>query len=144
MFNSILVICTANICRSPLAERILRREFPDKKIDSAGIMALVNKPADEGAIAIASQHGLSLEGHRARQFTPHLGLRYELILAMEKQHLQHISRMAPEVSGKSMLLGYWLDQREVMDPFRRGDDAFARSYDLINLACQKWVAQINR
>ncbi|WP_441294782.1 arsenate reductase/protein-tyrosine-phosphatase family protein, partial [Klebsiella pneumoniae] len=46
MFNSILVLCTGNICRSPIAERILRDFFPEKEIDSAGLGALVGKPAD--------------------------------------------------------------------------------------------------
>ncbi|PLN47960.1 protein tyrosine phosphatase, partial [Klebsiella pneumoniae] len=42
MFNSILVVCTGNICRSPLAERLLRKKLPNKKIDSAGVGALVD------------------------------------------------------------------------------------------------------
>ncbi|HFE7854362.1 TPA: protein tyrosine phosphatase, partial [Klebsiella pneumoniae] len=46
MFDSILVICTGNICRSPIAERILRKIFPNKKIDSAGVGAMVGYPAD--------------------------------------------------------------------------------------------------
>ncbi|MCP5602776.1 protein tyrosine phosphatase, partial [Klebsiella pneumoniae] len=53
MFNSILVVCTGNICRSPLAERILRKSLPGKKIDSAGTNALVGHPADSSAEHIA-------------------------------------------------------------------------------------------
>ncbi|WP_454538621.1 arsenate reductase/protein-tyrosine-phosphatase family protein, partial [Escherichia coli] len=41
MFNSILVVCTGNICRSPIGERYLRSLLPNKKIDSAGTSALV-------------------------------------------------------------------------------------------------------
>ncbi|MDM6971615.1 protein tyrosine phosphatase, partial [Klebsiella michiganensis] len=53
MFNSILVICTGNICRSPLGERFLRKMLPDKRIDSAGTDALVGHAADESASKIA-------------------------------------------------------------------------------------------
>jgi protein-tyrosine phosphatase len=49
MFNSVLVICTGNICRSPTAERRLRQLLPDKKIDSAGVGALVGHEADQQA-----------------------------------------------------------------------------------------------
>lgn len=59
MFNSILVVCTGNICRSPIGERYLRRALPNKKIDSAGISALVGHSADDSAIRIAEKHGIS-------------------------------------------------------------------------------------
>ena len=95
MFDSILVVCTGNICRSPLGERYLRREFPNKKIDSAGTGALVGYPADASAEKVANINGLSLEGHRAQQFTADLARYYELILVMEKYHLENIAKIAP-------------------------------------------------
>ena len=49
MFNSILVVCTGNICRSPIGERLLRNALPKKKIDSAGTGALVDHEADSSA-----------------------------------------------------------------------------------------------
>ena len=61
MFDSILIVCTGNICRSPLGERYLRNALPDKKIDSAGTRALVDHEADSAAQRIAQQNGLSLE-----------------------------------------------------------------------------------
>ena len=70
MFNSILVICTGNICRSPLGERFLRKMLPDKRIDSAGTGALVGHAADESASKIAVLNGLTLDGHQGRQLTP--------------------------------------------------------------------------
>jgi protein-tyrosine phosphatase len=61
MFDSILVVCTGNICRSPIGERYLRNLLPDKKIDSAGTGALIEHAADNSAIKVAQIHGLSLE-----------------------------------------------------------------------------------
>lgn len=83
MFDSILVVCTGNICRSPIGERYLQKMLPNKKIASAGVGALEEHDADESAISIALKHDLSLAGHKGKQFTPSLARQYDLILAME-------------------------------------------------------------
>lgn len=57
MFNSILVVCTGNICRSPIGERYLRSLFPNKRIDSAGTNALVGHAADESAVKLLLNMG---------------------------------------------------------------------------------------
>ncbi|MGL4220446.1 MAG: protein tyrosine phosphatase, partial [Shewanella sp.] len=69
MFEKILVVCVGNICRSPTGERLLQAHFPLRDISSAGISALVDKPADKLAYEVAFKHGLSLEKHCARQLT---------------------------------------------------------------------------
>lgn len=142
MFNSILVVCTGNICRSPMGERLLRRALPEIKIDSAGTGALINHEADRNAVKISSQHGLSLAGHQGQQFTSLLGRKYDLILVMERTHIAQISRIAPEVRGKTMLFGHWINQREIPDPYRKSDEAFASVYRLIAQAGQGWVEKL--
>lgn len=142
MFDSILVVCTGNICRSPIGERILRRALPNKKIDSAGTSALVDHAADESAAKIAEFHGVSLEGHKGKQFTASLARQYDLILVMEKYHLDHIGRIAPEARGKTMLFGQWLSQRDIPDPYRKSDEAFASVYQLIEQASLHWVKKL--
>ncbi|HFT3596398.1 TPA: protein tyrosine phosphatase [Klebsiella quasipneumoniae] len=142
MFDSILVVCTGNICRSPIGERLLRRALPNKKIDSAGVGALVNHAADASAIRTAAKYGLSLEGHKGRQFTSSLGGQYDLVLVMEHSHLEQVSRIAPEVRGKTMLFGHWLGGKEIPDPYRKSDEAFDSVYQLIDLASQHWVAKL--
>ncbi|HEC2597208.1 protein tyrosine phosphatase [Raoultella ornithinolytica] len=142
MFDSILVVCTGNICRSPIGERFLRRALPLKKIDSAGTGALVNHEADDSAKKIAALHGLTLEGHRGQQFTSSLARQYDLILVMEKSHIEQVGRIAPEVRGKTMLFGQWLDQREIPDPYRKSDEAFALVYRLIEQAGTQWVKKL--
>lgn len=142
MFNSILVVCTGNICRSPIGERFLRRVLPEKKIDSAGTEALIDHEADSNAIKIALQNGLSLEGHKARQFTSSLGRQYDLILVMEKGHIEQIGRIAPEARGKTMLFGQWLNQREILDPYRKSEEAFLSVYKLIEQAGLRWVDKL--
>ena len=143
MFDAILIVCTGNICRSPIAERLLRQVLPDKKIDSAGMAALVSNPADPGAIEVAKKHLLALENHHATQFTSALGRQYDLILVMEKSHQEQISRISPEARGKIMLLGHWLGQREIPDPYRKSQEAFESVYRLIDQACQSWLQKLN-
>ena len=135
MFNSILVLCTGNICRSPIAERILRDFFPEKEIDSAGLGALVGKPADASAINVAEKNGISLQGHKGRQFTAEMGRRYQLILVMERMHLEQVSNIAPELRGKTMLLGHWNGNKDIPDPYKKSDEAFDSVYKLIE---QSW------
>lgn len=143
MFDSILVVCTGNICRSPIGERFLRRALPNKKIDSAGTGALVGHAADDSAMRIAEKHGISLEGHKGRQFNSTLGRQYDLILVMEKSHLEQICRLAPEARGKTMLFGQWLNQKEIPDPYRKSDEAFASVYELIEQAGLRWVDKLD-
>ena len=144
MFNSILVICTGNICRSPIAERILRTILPDKRIDSAGTGALVDHPADPSAIKTAEKYGISLDNHKGKQFTSVLGRRYDLLLVMEKSHIEQISSIAPEVRGKTMLLSHWLNGKDIPDPYRKSDEAFESVFKLIDKSCKHWAEKLGR
>ena len=131
MFNSVLVVCTGNICRSPIGERYLQKLLPDMIIQSAGTGALVGHAADDSAI-----------GHTGRQFTAELGRAFDLILVMERCHLEQVSRLAPEVRGKTMLFGHWLEQRDIPDPYRKSDEAFASVYKLIESAGLQWAKKL--
>ncbi|EKZ6357084.1 TPA: protein tyrosine phosphatase [Klebsiella aerogenes] len=144
MFDSILVVCTGNICRSPIGERLIKAKRPGIKVDSAGTGALVGHKADESAIRVAEINGLSLDGHLGKQFTQKLASQYGLILVMEKRHIEHIDRIAPEARGKVMLFGHWLNQQEIPDPYRKSDEAFSYVFQLLNKASQLWVEKLAR
>ncbi|WP_311203383.1 MULTISPECIES: arsenate reductase/protein-tyrosine-phosphatase family protein [Klebsiella pneumoniae complex] len=142
MFDSILVVCTGNICRSPIGERYLQKMLPAKKIGSAGVGALKDHAADENAVRIALKHSLSLEGHKGKQFTSSLARQYDLILAMEQSHIEQISRIAPEARGKTMLFGQWIGKRDIPDPYRKSEEAFSYVYDLIEQAGKSWAEKL--
>ncbi|WP_415423477.1 protein tyrosine phosphatase [Serratia marcescens] len=144
MFDSILVVCVGNICRSPTGEHLLKQVLPNKRITSAGISALVGKGADAMAMNIAHAHNLSLEGHIAKQLTKELCREYALILVMEKGHVDAVCRLAPEVRGKTMLFGHWLEQLEIPDPYRKSAEAFEFVYRLLADSSQKWAQALNR
>ncbi|OOE91671.1 protein tyrosine phosphatase [Salinivibrio sp. AR647] len=141
MFDNILVVCVGNICRSPTGERLLRAALPDKNIASAGIGALVGKPANERALRVAADHGVDLSGHEARQLTASMCRDHDLILVMEAGHKDEVCRIAPEARGKTMLFGHYLSaHKEIPDPYRQSDEAFEHAYDLIAQAAEKWCS----
>ena len=142
-FDSILVVCIGNICRSPTAERLLKQALPHKTISSAGISALAGHAADNTATAVADQNGVSLEGHVARQLTRELCQQHDLILVMEQKHIDAVTRIAPEVRGKTMLYGHWI-KRDIPDPYRQSREAFEFTYDLLADATQAWAQRLKK
>ena len=143
MFNSILIVCTGNICRSPIGERPFQHYLDSKKIDSAGVGALVGHAADEMASTVSKNHGISLDGHKGKQFDSDLAREYDLILVMEKHHIEKVSSISPEARGKTFLLGHWLNKLEIPDPYKQSQEAFEFVYDLIEQSCLSWMKKID-
>lgn len=110
MFKNILIVCVGNICRSPTAEALFAHRLSGQglTISSAGIGALVGNPMDKTAHEVLQDHGLELPAHCARQVDSHMLHQADLILAMEQGHISHIRQIAPEVLGKTFLMGKWL------------------------------------
>ncbi|MFV5214730.1 low molecular weight protein-tyrosine-phosphatase [Azonexus caeni] len=146
MFQRILTVCVGNICRSPSAEILFRAALPEPEyqISSAGVGALVGKGIEATAAALLKAHGHATDSHAARMLTRDMLHHVDLVLAMEKPHIEHILSIAPEARGKVFLLGKWQDEREIADPYRRGDAAFALAYDQIAEGVAAWAARIKR
>ncbi|MDO6639197.1 protein tyrosine phosphatase [Shewanella sp. 5_MG-2023] len=146
MFDRILVVCVGNICRSPTGERVLKNLLPNKDITSAGIAVkrsgLVDKSADKTATEVAIEHNVDLSGHKAKQLTSSLCRDYDLILVMEKGHINAVAEIAPEARGKVMLFGHWLDQKEIPDPYKLSREVFEHSYSLIEKSAQSWARKL--
>ncbi len=142
MFNRILVVCVGNICRSPSGEYLLKNLLPNKTVASAGVGALVGKSADKMATQVAAEHGVSLDGHVARQLTADLCRDYDLILVMEKGHIEAVTNIAPEARGKTMLFGQWLGMKDIPDPYRQSKEAFDHAYQLIEQSAQAWAKKL--
>lgn len=143
MFNNILVVCVGNICRSPSGAYLLKTLLPDRNVESAGVGALVGKPADRLACQVAKQYGVSLAGHQGRQLTPALCREFELILVMEQRHINAVTNIAPEARGKTMLFSQWLQKQDIPDPYRQGQEAFEHSYKLIEASANAWAKKLS-
>ncbi len=120
--------------------------LPNKHVASAGIAVdksrLTGKAADEMATTIANERGVSLDGHEARQLTPELCAQYDLILVMEKGHLEALTKIAPEARGKTMLFGQWINEKSIPDPYRQSREAFEHAYTLIEKAAKAWSQKL--
>ena len=142
MIRSVLVVCVGNICRSPVGERLIAYACPELRVESAGIAALVGAPADETTSAVAAASGLDLSEHTARQFTPEMAAEFDLILALEKGHMRVIAEKAPAVSGKTMLLGHWLSESDIADPYRKSRDFHELVFAQIAEASAAWAKRL--
>ena len=143
MFDHILVLCTGNICRSPVAEALLRAALPGKVVASAGLGALVGHKADATAAELASQAGLDLSEHRARQVSGDMLRQADLILVMSQGQRAQVRAIAPTVAGKTMLLSHWLPgQPDIPDPYKKSKQAFDHVHHMLQNAAHAWLAKL--
>jgi protein-tyrosine phosphatase len=144
VFQKILTVCTGNICRSPVAEYLLQHELKNggrsATVQSAGIGALVHHPADETALMVMTEQGISMEAHHARQISLEHSRWADLILVMENHHLEYVLRFDPTARGKTFLLGHW-SKREVPDPYRKGEMAHRNCYAMIGHEVKSWLGK---
>lgn len=145
MYERILVVCTGNICRSPVGEYLLRSTLTaaGRKLEvrSAGVGALVDEPAHDTAIAMMAPRGLDLTPHRAQQANPALCRWAQLVLVMEPHHREALTDIDPTVRGKTFLLGHWSKQ-EIPDPYKRDQRAWDHAVALIEAGVSAWAQRL--
>lgn len=147
--TAILFVCLGNICRSPLAEGVLRDRAAragraDRLvISSAGTGAWhVGKRPDPRSIEVAARHGIDLTGQRARQVDVEDFSRFSLILAMDDSNLrdlQDLRARAPATAGARVRR--FLD-RDVPDPYYGGPGGFEAVYDMLAEGCDRLLLSL--
>jgi len=147
VIKSVLVVCIGNICRSPVGERVLQAGLlldgpPGITVTSAGLGALVGHGPDAAAQQVAAAHGLSLDGHAARQLTAEMAAAQDLILVMEPRHRQEIGRIAPQLLGKVMLFDHWTGAKGIADPYKLSREFHELTFVAIEAAGQAWAARL--
>lgn len=142
MINSVLVVCTGNICRSPIGEGLLALRAPGVKVSSAGVGAMVGWPADELAVAVMKDRGHDIGAHRARQLTRALLAEYDLVLTLDQHHSDWINGRFPEYRGKVHKMLRWQQNADVPDPYRQPKAAFEQSYQLIDQGVTDWLKRL--
>ena len=136
--RSILFVCTGNICRSPTAEGVLKhlaREISiELRVESAGIGDWhVGQPPDERSQHHARNRGYDLSAQRARQVRAQDFEEFDMILAMDRGHLQILqAHCPPQHQGKLRLL---VDGHDVPDPYYGGAEGFEQVLDMVEAAC---------
>lgn len=143
----VLFVCLGNICRSPTAEAVLRHlvrsEAPnlDVTIDSAGIGSWhIGEPPDERAQAAARRRGFDMSAQRARQIAHEDFTQFDLILAMDRENLRALRRLAPLQLRERVRLFLEFaaerDEDDVPDPYYGGASGFERVPDLTEAAAR--------
>ena len=116
-----------------MAEGLLRARFARRgrgSVESAGIAALVGRPADPIAVALLAERGVDISGHRARQVTPDLLNAAELVLVMEADQQHALEALSRSARGRVHRIGRF-GGFDVPDPYRVSREAFEQALALI-------------
>jgi protein-tyrosine phosphatase len=124
-----------------MAEAILQAELPARAISSAGINALVGMPPAEHACEVMTQLGLSIDRHRARQFTRQLLVDADLILVMDGHQRRFIEVNFSVCKGRVYRLGEFGDF-DITDPYRQSKSAFEHCVSTIEMGLSEWVKRL--
>ncbi|NQY01094.1 MAG: low molecular weight phosphotyrosine protein phosphatase [Flavobacteriaceae bacterium] len=142
--KKILMVCLGNICRSPLAEGILRSKVNPEKIfiDSAGTAAYhIGEPPDPRSISVALKYGIDLRSQKARKLILRDFMKFDRIYAMDEHNYQKIISLAQNDDDKKkvkMILNEVTPAQNlsVPDPYYGGDQGFEEVYQMLEKACE--------
>ena len=138
--KQILFVCTGNICRSPMAEVILRSRLgkdTEWKVASAGVAAADGEPASEEAIAVCRELGLDLRQHGSQPVTRGLVEHARWIVVMTEAHCEILTRRHPELNTRIRLLksfGFSKDFADIPDPIGGSVEVYRTVRDMIEAA----------
>ncbi|RAG86925.1 low molecular weight phosphotyrosine protein phosphatase [Streptacidiphilus pinicola] len=151
----ICFVCTGNICRSPMAEQVMRERLAEAgleglvAVDSAGTGSWhEGDPADERAVRVLRKAGYG-SGHVARQFHPEWFRRLDLVIALDQGHERVLRRLArtPEEAAKIRLLrsydpGADAGELDVPDPYYGDEAGFEEVLRLCEAGCDGLLAEV--
>lgn len=141
--TNILMVCLGNICRSPLAEGILKSKLPENKffIDSAGTANYhVGSTPDKRSVAVGNKYGVDISNLKGRQFKVNDFDNFDLIFVMDASNYNNVISMArteqDQNKVKYLLNEIYPNQNfEVPDPYYGGDQGFENVYKMLDEAC---------
>ena len=147
------MVCLGNICRSPIAEGVMKKKLLDLNIDgivdSAGTGSWhVGEKPDYRAFKTAQKNGVDISSQRARQITKKDFKKFDLIYVMDREVYDHVTRLAGINSVESRKVDFLMNvlepesDRPVPDPYYGGDNGFDIVYEMIHEACEKIAENI--
>lgn len=141
----VVFVCTANICRSPMAEGLLKHHWNDLgknqgrtslMVSSMGIQMIDNQPASEHAVAVCAENGVDISSHLSRALHPVELQEASLVLAMEPFQQRHLQLLAPSIKGKVFLLAKWPEENRkrgvITDPIGRSLGLYRKIFKVID------------
>lgn len=135
----ILMVCLGNICRSPLAEGILRSKLDSNFIiDSAGTGGWhVGESPDQRSIETAKQNNIDISHQKARKFSIADFDSFDYVYVMDQSNYKDVINLAPNEVAKAKVALILGDSKEVPDPYYGGQEGFENVYYLLDQACEE-------
>ncbi|WP_396142076.1 low molecular weight protein-tyrosine-phosphatase [Flavobacterium sp.] len=135
----ILMVCLGNICRSPLAEGILRSKLDSNFIiDSAGTGGWhAGESPDQRSIETAKQNNIDISNQKARKFSIADFDSFDYIYVMDQSNHKDVINLAPNKVAKAKVALILGDSKEVPDPYYGGQEGFENVYYLLDQACEE-------
>lgn len=146
MSFDILVVCTGNICRSPMAERLIRAGLRARlghtadrfEVSSAGTWGFVGSPMEPSAEQVCRELGADPAGFHGRELTGPMVAHADLVLAMARQHRAAVVTLHPRAAGRSFTLPEFARLAAAVDPATLpADDAVERARALVRAVAGK-------
>ncbi len=138
---NILVVCWANICRSPYAEGLLKQALPHLNIKSAGIEAVSGQKADPMMTELAASQSLDLTAHRSQPVHYEMASWADLILVMELAHQHKLDNLFPEFKGKIIRIGHFMGV-DIDDPYKKNHEKYQNTTVAIRKSVVTWIDRL--
>ena len=150
MQTRVLMVCLGNICRSPLAEGILKIKSSHLSIqvDSAGTSNYhIGSPPDPRSVDIAMKYGIDISNQKGRQFTVNDFDAFDFIYAMDGSNYKNILALARNENDKKKVdlilnLSHPNQNKDVPDPYYGGDKGFENVYKMLDQACDRLIDKL--
>ena len=147
----VLMVCLGNICRSPLAEGILKSKVNPSEIvvDSAGTAGYhIGKGPDIRSIEVAQRAGIDISHQKCRRFRPDDFDNFDYIFAMDRENLLHLKDLARNTADLEklylLLEEAGIPGEEVPDPYYGGNDGFQKVFRMIDAATDKLLPLLSK
>jgi protein-tyrosine phosphatase len=148
IMTQILIVCTANICRSPVGEALLRdrlqkRGLADWTVHSAGTWANWERGASQFSVDVMAQKGFDISSHFSRMVDETLLAESDLILCMEKGHVESLKVEFPAYAGRIFLLSEMIGQHfSIHDPYGGTLDMYQQMVEELTLLIDAGLERI--